>query len=368
MEQRNTLHKARRVVIKVGTSLVTSADGSLALGRLGALCEELVTLRGQGREVLLVSSGAVGLGRKRLGLRERPTDTATRQACAAVGQGSLLAFYDTLLSHLGVPCAQVLLTEHDFLDRHRYLNLAAALERLLALGALPILNENDTVSVDEIALGRDRVFGDNDRLSALVASNLDADLLVLLTNVDGVYTGPPGSPAAERIVTWTDQKVEFGQLSDGGTGGMQAKIAAARIASSAGVPTIIASGLETDTLSAVLRGEDRGTLIPAGPAQRRHHRWLAHATATDAHAVINQGAVEALRKSGASLLPIGVQQIVGDFVSGAIIDVRDASGRSVARGVAAYSSERVSSIMGTAGHKPLIHRDKLVLLDGGHDG
>jgi len=355
----------RRVVVKVGTGVVARPDGGLALGRMGALVEQLHDLRSRGIDVLLVSSGAVGLGARRLGFnRSQVKGVVDRQACAAAGQGALMAFYDALFQRLGTTCAQVLLTEEDFHFRQRFNNLTATLERLLRLGAVPVLNENDTLSTAELALDqgpeRGSVFGDNDRLSALVATYLRADLLVLLSNVDAVYTAPPGTEGARPIRRFTDEThfVE-GAASSVGRGGMGSKIDAARLAARGGVTAVIGSGDDRDVLRRILDGEAVGTRFDAHPdAQRlpRRKAWLAFATGSAAATLhINAGARTALLERGASLLRVGVVRVEGGFTAGDVVEIVH-EGELLARGLAAHAAST------PAPASPLVHRDHLVLL------
>ena len=362
---RAPLAAARRVVIKVGTGVVTRPDGGLALGRVGALVEQLFAQREQGREVLLVSSGAVGLGARRLGFARRPERVVDRQACAAVGQGALMAFYDGLFDRLGLRCAQVLLTEEDFHFRQRFNNLTATLERLLELGAVPVLNENDTLSTAELALAKGAVFGDNDRLSALVATYLRADALVLLSDVDGVYTRPPGAPGAERIPTWTDATTfEEGAGSALGRGGMGSKIAAAQLAARSGVATVIARGGDKDVLAGVLDGADVGTFFPPTSGLPRRKAWLAFGTAPTGAVRVNGGARDALVERGASLLAVGVVAVEGDFAADEVIRVFHGD-HEIARGVVTLDASALRGRLDAPPPeraRPLIHRDDLVLL------
>ena len=358
--------RIRRVVVKVGTGVVARPDGGLALGRMGALVEQIFELQARGIEVLLVSSGAVGLGARRLGFARRPDSVVDRQACAAAGQGALVAFYDGLFRRLGARCAQVLLTESDFHFRARFNNLTATLERLLKLGAVPILNENDALSTAElaVALGPERggVFGDNDRLSALVASYLGADLLVLLTNVDGVYTRPPGQPGAERIRVWSPvSEFEEGAGSAVGRGGMGSKLVAAQLAADRGVRAVIESGDTARVLVRLAEGASIGTHFPAtaDPLSRRK-AWLAFATAPSGTVHVNDGARDALVQRGASLLPVGVVRVDGTVVEGTVVRVCHA-GAEIARGVLARDPSAPAPPAGS-GHRPLIHRDDLVLV------
>jgi glutamate 5-kinase len=352
--------------VKVGTAVVARGDGRIALGRLGSLVESLCALRDEGREVVLVSSGAVGLGAERLGFDKKPTPIVDRQACAAAGQGLLMGIYTQLFERLGRTCAQVLLTEDDFSHRRRFLNLASTLDRLLELGCTPIINENDTVSTAELAISGGAVFGDNDRLSALVASAIQADLLVLLTDVDGVYTAPPGEPGATRIPVFLEgTEVAIGAASKLGRGGMAAKIAAARVGTTSGVNVVIANGSGLDNALRAARGEDIGTWFPAQEdALNRRRRWMAYATYPQGRLVVNDGARDALVQRNASLLAPGITAVEGDFAVGSVVSIVDAAGEEIARGRvdldAAAVREKVAS--GARG-RAIIHRDHVVILE-----
>lgn len=353
----------RRLVVKVGTSVVARADGGFGSDRVAHLVEEIAEIRGRGIEVLLVSSGAVGIGRERLGLPRVPTSVVDRQACAAAGQGALVAFYDSLCQKFGLSAAQVLLTEDDFKDRRRYLNLAATLQRLLELRSLPIINENDTVSTDEIMLHGAAVFGDNDRLSALVATNLGADLLVMLSDVDGVYDAPPGTTGAKRIQVYSGDVVNFGDISRGGRGGMEAKIGAAQVAANSGVQVVIASGLKANPLTAILDGQPTGTVFPASKALNKRRHWLAYATVPAGALVVNDGARSALVLRKASLLPKGITAVRGTFVAGSVVSVLDGREVEIARGVCREDSKVIPALMDKPGRaKALVHRDQIAIL------
>jgi glutamate 5-kinase len=361
---RPELANARRVVVKVGTAVVTRKEGGLALGRLGALVEEIATLRARGVQVVVVSSGAIGLGAARLGFTDVPTDVVDRQACAAAGQGALVAMWDTMLRQTGEKVAQVLLTEDDFLVRRRYLNLKQTLERLLALGAIPVVNENDTVSTAELAVGADKVFGDNDRLSALVAGSVDADAVVLLTDVDAVYTAPPGTPGAERVSTWTGDDVVLGAGSKWGRGGMAAKIKAAQVAQHGGAHVVIASGNDPANVGRALRGEDVGTHFPASRGINQRRRWIGYATRPEGAVVVNAGARTAIVGNGASLLPAGIVRVEGAFEEGAVVALRGEDGAEFARGLAGCDSMEMIRRVGSSGRqKAVVHRDDVVVLD-----
>lgn len=353
-------------MVKVGTAVVARADGRLALGRLGALVEQIHSLQQSGLEVILISSGSVGLGAERLGFERKPTSVVDRQACAAAGQSALMGFYDGLFFRLGTPCAQVLLTEEDFHTRRRYVNLAATLQRLLSLGVVPIINENDTVSTAELALTGGAVFGDNDRLSALVASGLGADALVLLSDVDSVYTGPPSEPGAQRISLFDGEvDVRFGSTSKGGRGGMAAKVAAAQVGAASGVHVVIADGFGAGVLGAVLAGEDRGTLFPARGSQNHRRRWLAFATLPAGRLVVNAGAYEALTARKASLLAPGVLAVTGSFGPGSVVSLCDAEGTEFGRGVCDRSAadlRQLLSVDPVPRGKAVVHRDNVVIL------
>ncbi len=362
---RRALVDARRLVVKVGTAVVTRDDGHLALGRLGALVEQLHALRVQGREVLLVSSGAVGLGAERLGVDRKRATVVDLQACAAAGQGALMGLYDAFFGRLGYRTGQVLLTEEDFHHRARHVHLAATLQRLLALGAIPVINENDAVSTAELMFARGEVFADNDRLAALVASALGCDALILLSNVDGLLSAPPGEPGSERIPVYTGQDVTLGGRSAVGRGGMAAKLEAAKVAAKSGVPTVIAHGGRTGVLDALMRGDDIGTLFPASRSLKARDSWLAYATVPAGRLHVNHGAHQAIVERNASLLPIGVESVHGDFGAGAVVSLVH-KGEEFARGLCALSSSVATARCGQPGpHKALVHRDKLVILTEG---
>lgn len=378
MPPRPELAAARRVVVKVGTGVLTHPDGRPALARLFGVIEGVATAHAAGIEVLLVSSGAVGMGLDALGLDHAPVDLADRQACAAVGQGRLLGLYVEGFARLHVVAGQVLLTEGDLDDRVRYLNLRSTLGALLRRRVVPILNENDTVSTEELAFveGATRpVFGDNDKLSALVAAKLDADALVILTDVDGVHDVDPrhhpDSERLHRIEAEDAAAIEAGLVAGAGSdlarGGMRSKIAAARIAQAAGCQVVVASGLVPSTIGSVLAGEDVGTWFPAtsGPSARR--RWIGHATAPRGTLHLDDGAVGALRERGASLLAVGVNRVEGAFRQGDVVAIVGPGGERVGRGLVFCDSETARRWAagqqpdGVRNHDALVHRDNLAL-------
>jgi glutamate 5-kinase len=370
-DERKGLGEAQRVVIKLGTNVVMRTDGRPSIGRLSLLIEEVRELRAKGKDVLLVSSGAVGIGARFLGLEHSPRTLVDRQACAAAGQGTLVSLYCRLMEAVGLKGAQVLLTEADFADRQRYLNLHTTLDRLLELGVVPIINENDTVSTDELALGKGAVFGDNDRLSALVASRLEAQLLVLLTDVDGVLTRPPNEAGSVVISTFDDDvKVLLGKGSSLGRGGMSSKIEAAQVATTAGVSVVIANGGSPGILAQILQGQEVGTLFPAKRVLNSRKRWLAFATASKGRIVVNAGAKKALVEQHASLLPKGVVGVEGDFSSGDAVDLVTQDGDAFARGVSNFSSSQTRAAKGRhtdelpdrGRDRTVVHCENLVLL------
>lgn len=352
-------------------------DGRPALARLFAIVEQLGALAAGGTQVLLVTSGAVGLGREALGLSTAPLQLEQRQACAAVGQSRLMQLYSEGFARVGAVAAQVLLTEGDFDDRVRYLNLRSTLNALLRHGAIPVINENDAVSTEELAFveGAPRpVFGDNDRLSALVATKLDADLLVLLTDVDGVYDRDPRTDTAAALVSTVPvaagdaiAAVALGEGAGLGRGGMRSKVQAARIAQASGCHAVIASGLAADSIARTLAGSDVGTWFPASDAPSARRRWIAWAAAARGTLHLDAGAVGALRDRGASLLAVGVTRVEGEFGPGDIVALRAPDGSSIGRGIVhcdaatarAWASGQQPD--GVRNHDALVHRDNLVL-------
>lgn len=364
------------LVVKIGTSSLTHPEtGNLALSAIASLVEVLTELRRQGYLVVLVSSGAVGVGCARLGLKERPRAIRLKQAVAAVGQGRLMRIYDDFFTALQQPIAQVLLTRSDLVQRNRYLNAYNTFQELLRLGVIPIVNENDTVAVDELR------FGDNDTLSALVASLVEADWLFLLTDVAQLYSADPRSqPEAQPIglVTHIDQLAELqvqvgNRGSPWGTGGMATKIAAARIATGAGVRTVITEGQSPQNIQRVLAGEPIGTWFEPQPQPiNARKRWIAHALVPVGKMYLDNGAVEAISQLGKSLLAAGIIQVEGDFQSQDPVQLCDRQGLEVARGLVNYSSAElkliqgrrsmeIPSILGYLGAETVIHRDNLVV-------
>lgn len=369
------LTKAHRVVVKIGTGVLTSPGGGFDRARFESLCEELARVA-RDRALILVSSGAVALGVERLAQKTRPRDIPGKQAAAAVGQSRLMRLYDDALTPHGITVAQVLLTHADIQSRTRYLNARHAIARLLEQRALPIINENDTVSVEELK------FGDNDTLAGMAVDLVGADVLVILTDIDGLYTADPRVDADARLIPVLDGIDEQtlalagGSRSGVGTGGMASKLRAARRAGESGVPTLIAPGKRVGVLDAAFRGETLGTLVrvPAAVARARgRQRWLARDLRPAGTLIIDDGAVTAVRTSGKSLLPSGVREVRGQFDAGEPVEICDLGGQPVARGLAGYTSDdlrrlagkRTADIEPTLGYKFLdeaVHRDDLVVL------
>jgi len=373
---RRTLGRVRRVVVKVGSGLITVAGQGPSSGAIASLAGDLSALVKDRREVALVSSGAVATGMARLGLSARPRSIPEKQAAAAVGQSSLMWHYEQAFKGHGIQVGQVLLTGQDIADRGRYLNARNTLLALLGFGVLPVVNENDTVAVDEIKVG------DNDNLAAHVAHLIDADLLVLLTDVDGLYTGDPRrDPSARRLETVlaiTDdiQRLAFDATSNVSVGGMSTKLQAAEKANASGIPMIIARGSEPSVLQRLLAGEALGTYFqPRDDRLAARKRWIAFAVPPQGRLTVDAGAKKALTERGKSLLPSGVTLVEGEFPAGAVVALVEPDGQEFARGLVNYDAHEVERIRGmktneiekTLGYKgcdEVIHRDNLVVLGG----
>jgi glutamate 5-kinase len=366
---------AHTVVIKVGTNVLTGPDGRLNASRLQALADQVQRLRQTGRKVALVSSGAIGAGVGQLELSNRPTDLRHLQACAAVGQSFLMRAYQECLSAHGTQTAQVLLTASDFDSRVRYLNARNTIVTLFEWGVLPIINENDTVSVAEIR------FGDNDHLAAMLTNLLQAPLLILLTNVDGLYATDPQTDANARLVATVPQidgavmDMAGSSRSALGTGGMRSKIRAARLATAAGESVIMANGAAPNILDAIFAAEPVGTLfLPHGGTVPAWKRWLGYTAQPKGRLIVDPGARTAVEKNGRSLLPIGVIQVAGQFNKGDVVTLCDSEGAEFARGLTNYAAadaqrivglrtEQIGDVLGTVPYEEIVHRDNLVVLE-----
>ncbi len=365
---------AHTVIVKVGTRVLTAGTGGLNQERVAQLAEELHGLMTTGRKVVLVTSGAVGAGMGQLGLTKRPATLAQLQAVAAIGQAHLMESYDRGLRAHGRHAAQLLLTAEDLDDRTRYLNVRNTILTLFEFGAVPIINENDTVSVEELKT----TFGDNDRLAAMVTNIIRAPLLILLSDVEGLYDGDPRDPGSNLIPTVmrldpSVQALVRDKLTGMSKGGMASKLEAARIATTAGENVIIASGRQVGNLAKIVAGEPVGTLFLAqGQAIPSWKRWIGFTAQTRGHLILDDGARRAIESQGRSLLAIGVVNAVGTFRQGDLVGLRDPQGREFARGLSNYSAEDVLRIKGlrteqiaaVLGHCPydeVIHRDNMAL-------
>ena len=356
------------MIVKIGTASLIGSDGELDEGRLVALCDALVVARERGLEVILVSSGAIAAGLGPLKLPSRPTDIPTLQAAAAVGQGRLLGKYAEALRAHGVMVAQVLLTQHDFVHRRQYLNARNTIERLLALGVIPIVNENDTVATDEIR------FGDNDRLAALVANLIHARLLLLLTDADGVHAADPrrnpDSPVLDEVerITPELEQAAGGRGSDLATGGMASKIAAAWVATFSGVGVVVANATAPDVIEKVASGERVGTYFhPRHQRASARRLWMAFAQPPVGTVFVDDGARRALVEQKRSLLPVGVTGVDGKFEAGDTVDVATDGASVFARGSVRYSASELLEAKGQSSGafqgREVIHRDHLLILD-----
>jgi glutamate 5-kinase len=374
MDRRQLFAHARRVVLKVGSRVLTANGDGLDLERITAIAASIAALRHAGRECLLVSSGAIAAGVKRLGMKGRPKSLAESQAAAAVGQGNLIAAYDAAFREHGITTAQVLLTHDDTQNRQRFVNARATFEALLQRGIVPIINENDTVSTAEIRLG------DNDHLSAQVAHLVDADLLVLLTDIDGLFTADPNrEPDATRIdeVTQIDGALldlARGSFSTVGSGGMRSKVLTARQAGRYGIATVILNGHRDGEIDHAFQGDPIGTLFwPETRSLSSRKHWIAYSLKPMGRVLLDDGACRALRERGSSLLPSGILEVQGKFPAGSSISCCDQHGQEFARGLTNFPSDAlvkirgchtrdIAATLGYASFDEVIHRDNLVLL------
>lgn len=369
---RGQISSAKRIVIKIGSSSLTGAAGSeLDPSAVDRLVDLVVAARGRGAEVVVVSSGAIAAGLAPLGLKTRPKDLAMQQAAASVGQGLLIHRYTESFARHHVTASQVLLTTQDVIRRSHYKNVQQALNRLLSLGVVPVINENDTVGTQEIR------FGDNDRLAALVALLIGADLLVLISDIDALYDAPPSQPGAHRItdvksVADIDDATLGGVGAAGvGSGGMLTKVEAARISTSAGIPMLLTSLAQS---AQSMAGEECGTYFHAHASKTNSRMlWLAHASTPTGRLVVDAGAVTALVERGVSLLPAGVTAVEGEFSAGDAVEITGPDGRVIARGLVAFDSAEIPQMLGRSTKelaqalgpeygRELVHRDDLVLL------
>lgn len=372
---REALKKAKRIVIKVGTSTITYANGKRNFSQIDRLAREISDLQNQGKEMILVTSGAVAVGVDRMGLPGKPKTIPGKQAAAAVGQGVLMHTYEKFFADYGQIVAQVLITKTEAIDRHRYTNTRNTFMELMRRRVIPIVNENDVVALDELKIG------DNDNMSALVAGIVDADLVIILSDVDGLYTANPQTHHDAVIVPEVAEITPEIEASAGGvgsargTGGMATKIQAAKAATSSGIHLVIASGTEKNAITRVLQGEELGTLFVSRENRLQFRkRWLAFGAKIAGSIVVDDGCAKAIRKAGGcSILPAGVFAVQGEFLPGSTVSVIDKDAHELARGLVHYSSAELEQIKGCnsgeianiLGHKnfdEVIHRDDLVIL------
>ncbi len=367
------VQSAGRVVVKVGTNVLAAPGKPLADERVRAIAEQMAWLVEGGRQVALVSSGAIGCGMTALGMEQRPATLPLLQGAASVGQGMLMARYERHFRRHGLHAAQILLTREDFEDRERYLNASNTIHVLLGLPCVPVINENDTISTDEIK------FGDNDLLAALVTHLIRAELLILLSTVPGLYLEKPAAGSDGKVlhvverVDGETRKLVYDETSPDGLGGMESKIEAARIAAEAGEAAIIADGRDPEIIPGIFSGEEVGTLfLPASERLSSYKRWIRFTSRPAGVLRIDAGAEQALAEGGKSLLPIGVVSVEGEFDRGDVVSVQSTDGREIARGLVNYSSQEARRIMGhqtdqleaVLGHRDydeIIHRDNLAL-------
>lgn len=373
--ERKQIAEAKRIVVKVGTSTITYPNGKINYEKIEKLARILSDFQNQGKEMILVSSGAGAAGVGRMGLDAKPKTIPGKQACAAVGQGILMHIYERLFGEYGQVVAQVLLTKTDMVNRHSYANARNALQEMISWGVIPIINENDVVAIDEFKIG------DNDNLSALVASLADADLDILLSDIDGLYTANPKTHPDAKLVSVVEEVTPEIEATAGGagsknaTGGMLTKLQAAKNAMSAGIALIIANGEHLEILRDILRGEPVGTLfVPKESHLRFRNQWLAFGSKICGKLIVDEGLAKALRQKGScSILPVGIVGVEGDFDSGDTVSVVDQDGHELARGMTNYGSGdgalikgcKTSQIEDKIGYKhydEVIHRDNLVVL------
>ncbi|MBS4912675.1 MAG: glutamate 5-kinase [Veillonella sp.] len=371
---RQRIKNAKRIVVKVGTSTLTYENGRLNLNRIELIVKQIADLMNQGKEMIFVSSGAAAAGLVPLGLKERPKDITTRQACASVGQGILLHMYEKFFREYGHTVGQILLTKEDSSHRGRYVNLRNTLFALLKLGVVPIINENDVVAIEEFKIG------DNDTLSATVASIVEADLLIILSDIEGLYTANPQSDPNAKLIHTVETitphiyEISGGAGSNRGTGGMYTKIQAAHIAVNSGVDMVISSGEHADSIRAVLDGELRGTLFVAHEGTpHMKKRWMAFGSRLKGSVTVDEGCAKAILSKGSSLLAVGIKAVHGEFSEGETISIYF-NDQEIARGFVNFSSEDLELIKGhnsgdiaeilkiAVAHDEVIHRDNLVVL------
>ena len=375
IDRKTIFSKSRRIVIKVGSAVLTSSEQGLDQDRIERLASDISSIMGQGREVVLVSSGAIAAGLAKLGLRKtRGMPLSLKQAAAAIGQSGLMWMYEKTFGTHGKKVAQVLLTREDLSNRTRFLNARNTLQTLLDHGVIPVINENDTVSVDEIK------FGDNDNLSSMVVHLTDADLLIILSDIDGLYTADPKIDASAELIPVVEKITAEMERSAGdahtslGTGGMRSKLMTAKKVGAFGAPMVILNGKKSGVLQALFEGAAVGTLfLPKPVKQDSRKHWIAYTVCSNGRVMVDDGALEALMNKGKSLLPGGIARVEGSFKVGDCVTCVDRSGNAFARGLVKYSSadldrikglktSQIESVLGHKDYDEVIHRDDLVIL------
>ncbi|MDD3236898.1 MAG: glutamate 5-kinase [Candidatus Gastranaerophilales bacterium] len=377
----NEIKNAKRLVFKFGTNVLRNEDKEISLSRIYSFVEDIAKLHKQGKEIIIVTSGAVGLGAKKVGV-DASDNIILKQACAAIGQGQLMSIYEHGFDKYSINTAQILLTESDFDQRIKYLNLSSVLNELLNLKVIPIINQNDTVSTEELEESIHNTikvsFSDNDKLSALVASKLDADLLVILSDIDGLFDdNPKENPNAKLIhkVDKVDESIEKYGLnpSKGGRGGMKTKLEAAKVVTRSGGYVVIANGTVPQIIKKVFNEKEVGTLFLPSDQLSEKRRWIGYATNITGQIVVNKGAKKALLEQESSLLSIGIVDINGDFLKGDVISILDENNQEIARGIANYNckdckkiqglhSDKILDTLGFKNYDAVITRDNIVIL------
>lgn len=380
--KRTKITESKRIVIKFGTNILTNDEGDISLPRVYSFIEDVSKLKKSGKEIILVSSGAVGLGKKKLGL-DNTDAVALKQACAAIGQSKLMSIYESAFDQYGLNVAQILLTEDDFSQRKKYLSLRTTLNKLLELEVIPIINQNDTVStieLDELYCDMQVCFSDNDKLSALVASELDAELLVILSDIDGLFDSNPKTHKDAKIIpiveNLTPEIMGYGEAaSAGGRGGMKTKLEAARLVTRSGGTVIIANGRTPSVINEVFSAKEIGTLfLPSDEMLSGKKRWIGYATNVLGKLIVNSGAKKAILEKETSLLPIGVIDVVNEFKNGEVVSIIDENGREIARGIVNYDSvdckkiigahsDDIAKILGHKNYDAIITRDNITILE-----
>ncbi len=382
MDYQNYIENSNRIIFKFGTNVLTRNDGNIALSRVYSFIEEIAELKKQKKEIIIVTSGAVGMGAKKLGLKEKPELVTLKQACAAVGQSQLMYLYQEGFEKFSIQTAQILITGDDFSNRHKYLSLRNTVNTLLEMGVIPIINENDAISTNELecyqADGIKVCFGDNDKLSALVMNKIDADMLIILSDVDGLYNDDPRRNTDAKVISTVNQITpEIEALgfkgSPKGRGGMKTKLEAARVVTNSGGVAIIANGKTNNIIKDIFNGNVKGTIFLPASNLSGKKRWIAYATNTSGYIMVNQGAKKALIEKNASLLSAGIVEVKNNFEKGDVINIVDNNNKEFAKGIVNYSSWEckkiigkhsceIESILGYKNYDEIILRDNLVVL------